>query len=66
MWDEQMARIRPQATNSHTADPHERLAILDVKLRGLNELRECTTIPELRKLLDTKLDEIGEAREALE
>jgi hypothetical protein len=59
-----MARIRPQAP--HTADPQERLAILDVKLRGLNELRECTDIPQLTKLLDDKLDEIGTAREAIE
>jgi hypothetical protein len=43
----------------------ERLARLDTQLRGLNELRECTDIPELRKLLDEKLDEIGTAREAI-
>jgi hypothetical protein len=56
-----MERIRAHAAEQM----QERLAILDVRLRGLNELREATLIPELRKLLDDRLDEIGSLREAI-
>jgi hypothetical protein len=43
-----------------------RLARLDARLRQLNEEREATSIPEVRKLLDAKLDALALQREALE
>jgi hypothetical protein len=43
-----------------------RLARLDARLRELNEEREATRIPELRKLLDAKLTALGTQREALD
>jgi hypothetical protein len=42
-----------------------RLAAIDNKLRSLNEEREATRNPELRKLLDDQLPRLGEQREAL-
>jgi hypothetical protein len=43
-----------------------RLGRLDTQLRGLNELRECTDMPDLRKLLDERLSQLGDMREALD
>jgi hypothetical protein len=43
-----------------------RLARIDQRLRQLNEEREATSIPEVRKLLDAKLDALASQREALE
>jgi hypothetical protein len=42
-----------------------RLARLDAKLRSLNEERESTEIPALRKLLDERLSQLGDQREAI-
>jgi hypothetical protein len=43
-----------------------RLAAIDNKLRSLNETREATTDATLRKLLDGRLSQLGDQREALE
>jgi hypothetical protein len=62
-------RIALKNTNTQMLDKLERecrLAQIDHKLKMLNETREATQDADLHHILDTKLAELGEARERIE